>query len=186
MSCFNRICRVAATACLATALALPGLCAAAHDYALGDLRIGHPWSRATPPVAKVGAGYLSIANQGTAADRLIAVTSPAAGRVEIHEMRTESGVMRMRELAQGLGLPAGQRVELKPGGYHLMLMDLKAPLREGTDVPVTLIFERAGRIEVQFKVEAAGARGSDHGAHGHGQGHGHGRAPAPAATKPGN
>jgi copper(I)-binding protein len=186
MSCFASIGRVAATLCLAAGLALPGLSAAAHDYTLGDLKIGHPWSRATPPVAKVGAGYLSILNQGGAADRLVAASSPAAGRVEIHEMRMDSGVMRMRELAQGLALPAGERVELKPGGYHLMLMDLKAPLREGADVPVTLVFERGGRIDVQLKVEAAGARGSDHGAHGHGHGHGHGRAPAPTAPKQGN
>ena len=149
--------------------------ARAHDYSLGDLRIGHPWSRATPPTAKVGAGYLSIANQGTSPDRLVAASSPAAGRVEIHEMRMDGGVMRMREVPQGLSVPAGQRVELKPGGFHLMLLDLKAPLGEGAMVPLTLVFERAGRVDVDLKIEPVSARQSDHGAHGHGAApkHGH-------------
>jgi copper(I)-binding protein len=140
----------------------------AHDYTLGDLKIGHPWSRATPPSARVGAGYLSIANGGRAPDRLVSATSPAAGRVEIHEMKMDAGVMRMRELAQGLGVPAGETVALRPGGYHLMLMDLRAPLREGVPVPVTLVFERAGRIEVELKIEAPTARQSGHGEHGAG------------------
>lgn len=156
---------------LTLAAALP---APAHDYSLGDLKIGHPWSRATPPSAKVGAGYLSIANQGSVPDRLIAASSPAAGRVEIHEMRVESGVMRMRELPQGLAVPAGQRVDLKPGGLHLMLMDLAAPLREGGMVPVTLTFERAGRLQVDLKIEPATARQSEHGGQeGHGARPGH-------------
>jgi len=115
-------------------------------------------SRATPPAAKVGAGYLALVNGGTAADRLVAASSPAAGRVEIHEMRMDGNVMRMRELAQGLALPPGATVELKPGGFHLMFMELKAPLAVGANVPVTLVFERAGKVEIELKVEPATTR----------------------------
>jgi copper(I)-binding protein len=147
--------------------------AIAHDYRVGDLRIDHPWSRATPPAARVGAGYLVVTNGGAAADRLMAAISPAAARVEIHEMRMDGSVMRMREMAQGLKLPAGAKVELKPGGYHLMFMDLKAPLTAGAEVPVTLVFERAGRVDVKLKVEAATTRGPQpHGSTGSG-GHRH-------------
>lgn len=172
MSCLAmRVVPAAFAFALTLAAALP---APAHDYTLGDLKIGHPWSRATPPSAKVGAGYLSIVNQGGVPDRLVAASSPAAGRVEIHEMRMDAGVMRMRELAQGLSVPAGQRVELRPGGLHLMLMDLAAPLREGSMIPVTLTFERAGRLEVELKIEPATARRSEHGGQeGHGAKPGH-------------
>jgi copper(I)-binding protein len=160
--------RAAAALALVVGLTFAAVPVGAHDYTLGDLKIGHPWSRATPPSARVGAGYLSIANGGRAPDRLVSATSPAAGRVEIHEMKMDAGVMRMRELAQGLGVPAGETVALRPGGYHLMLMDLRAPLREGVPVPVTLVFERAGRIEVELKIEAPTARQSGHGEHGAG------------------
>jgi copper(I)-binding protein len=156
-------------AALSAFVALP---AAAHDYALGDLAIHHPWSRATPPSAKVGAGYLAVVNRGASPDRLVGARSPAAGRVEIHEMRMDGGIMRMRALDGGLELPPGGRVELKPGGFHLMLLDLKAPLREGAAVPLTLVFQRAGQVDVELKIEPAAARQSGHGAHGHG--------PAPA------
>jgi copper(I)-binding protein len=132
--------------------------AIAHDYRVGDLRIDHPWSRATPPAARVGAGYLVVTNGGAAADRLMAAISPAAARVEIHEMRMEGSVMRMREMAQGLPVPAGAKVELKPGGYHLMFMELKAPFVVGTDVPVTLVFERAGRVDITLQIEPATTR----------------------------
>lgn len=160
--------------------------AAAHDYKLGDLRIGHPWTRATAPTARVGAGYMTIANGGAAPDRLVAASTAAAGRVEVHEMRMDGGVMRMRELAGGLDVPMRGEVALRPGGYHLMLLDLRAPLKEGTMVPVTLVFERAGRVEVELKVEPAGGPATGHhgpGHHGHGDGqpgHGHGTtAPKP-------
>jgi copper(I)-binding protein len=136
-------------------LSLP---AAAQEYSVGPLTIERPWSRATPPAAKVGAGYLVVTNRGQAADRLTAASSPAAGRVEIHEMKMDGGVMRMRELAQGLALPPGASVELKPGGYHLMLMELPAPLVAGTSVPMTLVFERAGRLDIELKVEPANTR----------------------------
>ena len=153
---------------LAVSVSLPAI---AQEFRAGDLRIERPWSRATPPAAKVGAGYLALVNGGTAADRLVAASSPAAGRVEIHEMRMDGNVMRMRELAQGLPLPAGGTVELKPGGFHLMLMELKAPLAAGASIPVTLVFERAGRVEIQLKVEPASARGPQTGAPAKGHAH---------------
>lgn len=137
---------------------------AAQEFRAGDLTIERAWSRATPPAAKVGAGYLVVTNGGQSADRLTAASSPAAGRVEVHEMKMDGGVMRMRELAQGLALPPGAAVELKPGGFHLMLMDLRAPLAAGTTVPVTLVFEHAGRVDIQLKVEPVTSRGPQPGA----------------------
>lgn len=166
--------RRAAAALLLLALPAASLPALAHDYTLGDLRIGHPWTRATAPSAKVGAGYMTIANGGASADRLVSASTPASARVEIHEMRMDGGVMRMRELAGGLAVPARGEATLKPGGYHLMLMDLNAPLKEGESVPVVLVFERAGRVEVELKVEPPGGPAAGHHGHGH---HGHG-APA--------
>jgi copper(I)-binding protein len=168
---FKRLRRAAVVALTVLSSTVPVPQAAAHDYRVGDLQIMHPWSRATPPSARVGAGYLSIVNGGSAADRLVSASSPVAGRVEIHEMRLQDGVMRMRERAGGLALPAGETVALRPGGYHVMLMDLRAPLAQGTRVPLRLVFERAGAVEVELQIEAPTARGSDHG-HGHGHGHG--------------
>jgi periplasmic copper chaperone A len=134
----------------------------AHEYKLGTLEIMHPWTRATPKGAKVAGGYLTLTNRGAAADRLVAVeASAAAGKIELHEMTVDHGVMKMRQLAHGIGLPAGQTVTLEPGGLHVMFLDLKAPLKEGESVSARLIFEKAGSIDVTFKVEAMGARGGD-------------------------
>lgn len=134
----------------------------AHDYKLGTLEIVHPWTRATPKGAKVAGGYLKVTNRGAAADRLVAVeAASAAGKTELHEMAVEHGVMKMRPLAQGIGVPAGQTVTLEPGGLHVMFLDLKAPLKEGESVSARLIFEKAGSVDVTFKVEAMGARGGD-------------------------
>lgn len=139
--------------CIAAIAALP---AAAHDYTVGALKIGHPWSRATPPAAKVGAGYLSIENTGTSPDRLVGGSSEAAGRLEIHETSLSDGIMRMREKTGGLPIAPGETVALKPGGLHLMLVDLKAPLKKGDKVRATLVFERAGPVSVDFHVQEAG------------------------------
>lgn len=153
-------------AALALSLALGGT-AFAHDYKLGALKIDHPWSRATPGGAKVAGGYLKIENTGTAADRLVSISAPTiSGRTEIHEMATKDGVMTMRPLEGGVAIPAGAKVEFKPGGYHIMFMELKQPLKQGESVKGTLTFEKAGTVEVEFKVDAVGARGGgDHGAH---------------------
>lgn len=136
--------------------------ALAHGYKLGPLEIGHPWTRATAPTAPTGGGFLKITNTGTTADRLIAVKSPAAERVEVHEMKMDGNVMRMRELDKGIEIPPGATVELKPGGFHIMFMGLKAPFAKDTRVPVTLVFEKAGSIDVEFMVMAIGASPSGH------------------------
>lgn len=157
--------RILKAAALAAALALhaiPG--AVAHDYKAGALHIAHPWTRATPPNAAVAGGYMTIENGG-GADRLVAASSPAAGEVQVHSMAMEEGIMRMRQLPDGLPLPAGEAVTLAPGGYHLMLIGLAAPLREGERVPLTLRFEKAGEIEVELAVEAMGAA-AGHAGHG--------------------
>ena len=136
--------------------------ASAHDYRLGSLEISQPWTRATPATAQTGGGFLTITNKGTTPDRLIAARSPASNKVEVHEMKMDGNVMKMRELEKGLEIPAGATVTLKPGGYHIMFMGLKAPLAKDAKVPVTLVFEKAGSIDVELKVEAIGAASSGH------------------------
>lgn len=135
-------------------LALP---AWAKDYTLGSLKIHQPWTRATPPTAPAGGGFLTITNTGTTPDRLIAVESPAANKVEVHEMTMDGSVMRMRELEKGLEIPPGATVALKPGGFHIMFMGLKAPFAKDKPVPATLVFEKAGKIAIELAVEPMGA-----------------------------
>ena len=147
---------------LSSVVALFGLPAAAHDYTLGSLKIGHPWARATPPTAPSGGGFLTVTNTGTTADRLVSVSSPAAAQVQVHEMKMDGTIMRMRELENGLEIPPGATVALAPGGLHLMMMGLKAPLKEATRVPVTLVFEKAGKIDVEMQVMALGAAPDAH------------------------
>jgi copper(I)-binding protein len=143
---------------LATLVAVLALPAFALDYKLGALEIGHPWSRATPPTAESGGGFLAITNTGTTPDRLIAVKSPAADKVEIHEMKMDGNIMRMREVEKGIEIPPGATVELKPGGFHVMFMGLKAPFARDAKVPLTLVFEKAGSIDVELMVQAMGAQ----------------------------
>ncbi|MBM3646430.1 MAG: copper chaperone PCu(A)C [Alphaproteobacteria bacterium] len=143
---------------LAASFVAIALAVQAHDYKLGTLEIDHPWTRATAPTAKAGGGFMTITNKGSAPDRLIAARSGVSDKVEIHEMKMDGNVMRMRELEKGLEIPPGATVALKPGGYHIMFMELKAPLAKDAKVPVTLVFEKAGSIEVEFKVEAMGAQ----------------------------
>jgi periplasmic copper chaperone A len=162
--------RIAATAASLAVIAIAGLAprAAAHGYTLGDLAIGHPWTRATAPAAKVAAGYLTVENKGREPDRLLSAAFAGSDIVEVHEMAVEAGVMRMRELPKGIEIAPGKKVELRPGGLHLMFIDLKMGLKEGENIKGLLVFEKAGRIEVEFKVEAIGARGGqDHHHHGH-------------------
>src|SRR3990167_5023483 len=102
----------------------------AHDYTKGSLRIDHPWSRATPHGAQVAGGYFVIENTGTDADRLVRITSEISGRVEIHEMTVQDGVMRMRPLTRGLEIKPGATAKFAPGGYHFMFMNLKRPLKQ--------------------------------------------------------
>jgi copper(I)-binding protein len=142
---------------LAAALALIASPAPAQDYKLGSLEIAHAWTRATPPTAPAGGGFLTITNKGTTPDRLIGVRSASSEKSEIHEMKMDGNVMRMREVEKGLEIPPGATVELKPGGYHIMLMGLRAPFAKGAKVPVTLVFEKAGSVDVDLTVEAMGA-----------------------------
>jgi copper(I)-binding protein len=148
-----------ATAAAATSFA-PA--AQANDYKLGTLQIVQPWTRATPGGAQAGGGFMKLVNGGGTADRLISARSAAADRVEIHEMRMEGSIMRMRELEKGLELPAGATVELKPGGYHIMFMGLKAPFAQDARVPITLVFEKAGTVDVEMVVQARGAAEPGH------------------------
>ncbi|KFG70017.1 DUF1775 domain-containing protein [Microvirga sp. BSC39] len=122
----------------------------------GSLTLDQPWSRATPGGAKVGGGYLRITNTGTAPDRLIGGSFPLASKVEVHEMRLEGDVMRMKPVEGGLEIKPGATVELKPGGLHLMFVDLKEPLKEGQTLKGTLTFEKAGAIEVEYTVRGMG------------------------------
>lgn len=150
---------------LAPLMAIASLTSAsAHDFSVGDIKIGHPWTRATPGGAKVAGGYITIENSGAKPDRLIGGTMEASGRVELHEMSVTDGIMRMRELPTGVVVHAGGRVEMKPGGYHIMFFDLQRPLKQGEKVAGTLVFESAGAVKVEFQVDAMGSPGS-HGGH---------------------
>jgi periplasmic copper chaperone A len=140
--------------------------AGAHDYRKGSLHIDHPWSRETPKGAGVGAGYVVIENRGSAADRFIAFSTEIAGRAEMHEMAVVDGVMRMRPLPKGVEVAPGMSVRFEPGGLHLMFLDLRKPLVKGERFKVTLEFEQAGKVGVEFHVEAMGA-GSQHQHGGH-------------------
>ena len=131
----------------------------ADEVKAGDLVISQAWSRATPGGAKVGGGFLTIENKGTAPDRLIGGTSDVASKVEVHEMSMKNGVMTMRPLENGLTIDPGKTVKLAPGGYHLMLMDLKNPLKQGDKLAIGLEFEKAGKVQVSFDVQAVGAPG---------------------------
>jgi copper(I)-binding protein len=139
--------------------ALIGPSARAEDVKAGDLVITQAWSRATPGGAKTGAGFLTIENKGAAPDRLTGAAADAAGKVELHEMAMNNGVMTMRPVEKGLVIDPGKSVMLAPGGYHLMLKDLKSPLRQGEKLPITLDFERAGKVQVTLEVQAVGAPG---------------------------
>ena len=136
-----------------------GTMAGSATFKLGDLTVTSPWTRATPGGAKIAGGYLKIANNGTSADRFTGAKSDAADRVEIHEMSMSDGVMKMRPLPNGVEIKPGETVELKSGGYHLMFMDLKQPLKQGDTLKATLQFEKAGALDVDFNVNALGATG---------------------------
>lgn len=120
---------------------------------LGDLELTGAWARAMLPGQPAGGGYLVIANKGDEADRLVAASSPAAGKVEIHTMAVIDNVMTMRPVEGGLEIPAGGIVELKPGGFHIMFMQVPQPFAAGGEVSVTLEFEKAGKIELVMPVK---------------------------------
>ena len=137
----------------------------AHEYKAGNIEIDHPWSRATPEGAKVAAGYLVLKNSGSEPDRLLAATVEIAGKAEFHEMGVDDqGVMTMRPLAGGIEIPAGGEVALKPGGLHLMFLDITRGAKEGERLKGSLTFEKAGTVDVEFAVQPMA--GGEHGAHG--------------------
>jgi copper(I)-binding protein len=138
---------------LSAALAFPA--AAQDDFRAGDITVARPWARATPPGAGAGGVYMALSTKG-GADRLVKAESAVAERVELHTMSMEGGVMKMREIGV-VDVKPGAATELKPGGLHVMLLGLKKPLAEGQRFPLTLHFEKAGRIEVQVAVGKAGA-----------------------------
>ena len=144
----------ALAALLAALFAVP---ARAEEVKAGDLVISQAWSRATPKGAKTAGGYLTIENKGSTPDRLVRESGDIAGKVEVHEMAMNNGVMTMRPLDKGLVIEPGKTVKLAPGGYHLMMFDLKGPLKQGDKVPVTLEFEKAGKVTLSLDVQGVGA-----------------------------
>ncbi|WP_342788619.1 DUF1775 domain-containing protein [Rhabdaerophilum calidifontis] len=141
--------------------------AAAPSYKVGGLVISAPWTRATPAGAKVAGGFMTITNTGSAPDRLIGGSAEIAGIFEVHEMAMDGGVMKMRALAKGLEIKPGETVTLKPGGFHVMFLDLKRRLNQGDTVKGELVFEKAGKVAVEYRIDAMGASGADHGGHKH-------------------
>jgi copper(I)-binding protein len=131
-----------------------------HSHEKGDLQIRHPWARATPPGAKVAAGYFEIRNNGKQPDRLLSASTPVAKKVEMHLTEHAGEVAKMRQL-RAFEVPARERLALEPNGAHLMLVDVQ-PLKKGERFPMTLRFERAGEVEVQFEVQEMGARHPRH------------------------
>jgi len=145
---------------LAAFLAMPA--AWAQDVTQGDLKIVRPWARETARMARAGGAFMTIENTGGTPDRLLKAASPVAARTEVHTVIQDGDVMRMREVP-ALDLAPKSKVELKPGGYHVMLMDLKAPLKAGDRFPLTLTFEKAGAITVEITVEKLAGPAPDHG-----------------------
>lgn len=135
--------------------------ALAHNHGKGDIQVHHPWSRATPPGAKVGVGYMEIRNRGKQPDRLVSASTPVAKRVEMHVTERDGEIAKMRQL-KTFEIPGGERMLLAPDGAHLMLVDLVAPLKRGERFKITLRFERAGELEVEMEVQEMGARHPRH------------------------
>ena len=139
-------------------LAMTAPSAAADPVKVGSLELAGLWARATPPKAPSAGGYLTIVNAGKEPDRLIAAASPLAGKADFHEMAMKDGVMTMRPLA-GIDIPAGGTVALAPAGIHIMFTELKGDLKPGGAMPVTLTFEKAGKVETTLQILAIGAKG---------------------------
>ena len=138
-------------------IVIASLCAVASQAA--DLTVQQAWSRATPKGAQVAGGYLTIDNFGNTPDKLLSAFSEAARKIEIHEMNKQDGIMMMRAVEDGLRLAPGEILTLDPGGTHIMFIGLTSPLSEGQQVPVSLLFEHAGKINVNFEVGSVGAKG---------------------------
>lgn len=156
---------VAAAMVLCTSAGPPLL---AHQFNVGKLTIQHPWSRETARGQSAGGGFLKIVNAGRQPDRLIAAASPAAAEVQLHSMTMDGGIMRMRQLKDGIPIASTSTTELKPGGLHIMFIGLKRPFALGARIPATLRFQRAGNVRVEFVVQAIGSTAAveaNHGRH---------------------
>src|SRR6476620_6617824 len=140
----------------AMVLSLGASAAIAQDYSIGSIQVAKPWTRATPKGAKVAGAYMSITNKGTAPDRLVGGATSAAAGFEVHNMTMDQGVAKMRPVEGGLEIKPGETVELRPGSFHVMLTGLKQPLEKGQKVKATLQFEKAGKVDIEYAVEAAG------------------------------
>lgn len=136
----------------ASVLCFSSIAANAHDFTVGDITINHPWSRATPPKAVNAGAFMLLTSKG--GDQLIAASSDLAEKAEVHEMKMVDGVMKMRPLTTGLELAPNQTAKFAPGSFHIMLLGLKQPLKEGSQFPLTLTFAKAGKITVNVQVQA--------------------------------
>jgi len=152
-----RSCGIAAIAALPLGLALSAAPVQAADVDVGSIHISQPWARATPKGAASGAGYMTITNNGTASDRLSCISDDASAECQIHSVTMEGGVMKMRPVEGGLEVKPGEIVTLKPGGYHVMFVNLTHPLEQGQNVKATLKFEHAGTVDVTYPIAAIGA-----------------------------
>lgn len=153
---------------LGLTLLLPALLAQAHEYEVGQLHIDHPWSREMPPVAPTAAAYFVVHNKGSEADRLLSVSTPVAGKAELHEHVHADGVMKMQQV-QDVVIPAGGEVKFEPMGYHVMLFNLKQQAKDGERFPLTLNFEKAGKVDVEVAVQKEAPADHKHGME-HGEG----------------
>lgn len=154
----------------ATTLAVTGPMATpalGHDYTADGLKIDHPWARPTPGNLRVTAAYMSLENSGGKADTLTAAKTDIAGRVELHESLIKDGKAIMRLMPDGISVPAGGTVELKPKGLHIMVMGLKKPLAVGDSFPMTLTFAERGDVDVEVKIETGVGGKDDHSGHDH-------------------
>ena len=140
-------------------------CAQQDHQRIGDLVVSVPWSRETPPTASVAAGFVTIQNKGDRDDQLVRIESATAKRVELHTMRDDNGVMRMRQRVDGVPIPAGQTVVLKPGADHAMFIEPARHAAAGEQLQATLVFRDAGRLQVAFEVRGMAEQGD--GAHAH-------------------
>ena len=139
--------------------------ALAQQFKANSMVIEQPWTRATPGGAKVAGGYMTITNTGSEPDRLIGGVLPQAGRFELHEMKMDGNVMQMREVVGGLEIKPGQKVQLNPSGYHVMFTGLREPLKQGDTLKGQLRFEKAGTVDIEYRVEGVGAQGPQQHSH---------------------
>lgn len=157
---FSNMQNVAALALTGLALALTAP-ASAQTVTKGDIRVENAWSRQTPTGARVAGGFLRVTNTGKDLDRLVGGSVVNAKRIEIHEMAMDGGAMRMRELPKGLEIKPGETIELKPGSFHVMFMEIGTPAKTGETIKGTLEFEKAGTVDVTYKIAPLGATSPD-------------------------